>query len=442
MRILNSKKAKNLLILIVISAFVLTAWSWIIPFDGAPDEIHHYEVVQYIARHFRWPVFGPQGDLYIRSAPGTRDGMVFGFYALQSTFPYLIPAIILRLFSFDSDENYHIARIGSVIYGVIAIIALFLAVLTLFPRSPLLQRIIVSLPLVVPQSAYIFSYINQDSFGIMANNLLFAALVKFKFRKKMNLWAWFAIGGAWMLTAMARQHVAILGTLMVFVFFIYSQHRNDFRKWIQLIGTSIMPLFVIFCWLLRNYLLYSDPFLQKTARSAWDHWLELVAPHLLRPSFAAQGYSLSTFVFSTPWASETFKSFWAKFGYMSLEPWQYVYWIYALISVVFIAGFFLYLAKSRDFFLVSFGILFLVLLGLHGYKNYTGDFQPQGRYLMIGQSLIFSILGIGMRFFVSNFKNRPKKIVIICVFVALSIINLSIMWLIIPKIPGVSPVGE
>lgn len=435
------KNTRDLLILTIMSGSLLATWSWLLPFDGGPDEIHHYEVVRYIAYHLRWPVFGPHGDLYIRKAPGTRDGMVFGFYALQSTYPYLIPAFILRSLSF-LKLDYHAARIGSIIYGIISIIALSSAVSTLFPRHLYLQRMIVALPLLIPQSAYIFAYINQDSFGIMAINLLFCSLICLEYSGKENIKTWLRIGGSWALTAMSRQHVAIFGTLMVFVFFVFSRYRSNMKIWIKLIMTSTIPGFVIFCWALRNYMLYSDPFLQQVARSAWNHWLELVAPHLLHPSFASQGYSLAAFVFLTPWASETFKSFWAKFGYMNIEPPSYIYWVYAIFSAVFVLSFVFYIVKLKNVRLVPFVILSLALLCLHGYKNYVGDFQPQGRYLMIGQPLIFSIFGIGAAHLFLNFENKSGRIAIFDVVFMLSVIHLLVFKSVISRIIGVNLIGE
>lgn len=435
------KNTRDLLILMIMSGSILTIWSWLLPFDGGPDEIHHYEVVKYIAYHFRWPVFGPHGDLYVRNAPGTRDGMVFGFYALQSTYPYLIPAIALRLLSF-SNFDYHIARFGSIIYGIVSIIALNSAVYILFPRHFPSRRMIVAFALLIPQSAYIFSYINQDSFGIMAINLLFYSLIRLEYSEKVDMKMWLRIGGSWALTAMSRQHVATFATLMVLVFFVFSRYRSGVKWWIKLIVTSIIPNFVIFCWILRNYMLYSDPLLRQVARDAWSHWLELVAPHLLRPSFANQGYSFPAFIFLTPWASETFKSFWAKFGYMNIEPSLYFYWIYAILLAVFVLNFVFYFGNFKKIGLVPFLVLPLILLGLHGYKNYVGDFQPQGRYLLIGQPLLFSAFGMGIEYLSSNFGKIGGKIVIFGIAFILSIIHLLILASVMPRIPGVKLIGE
>jgi hypothetical protein len=58
-------------------------WSFVIPFDGAPDEVHKYDIVYFMWKYNRIPVFGPQpgADVYIRPAPGTRDGYVYDIVA-------------------------------------------------------------------------------------------------------------------------------------------------------------------------------------------------------------------------------------------------------------------------------------------------------------------------------------------------------------------------
>jgi len=75
-------------------------WSLTIPFDGAPDEIHKYEIVYFIWKSHHLPAFGPSADVYIRQAPGTRDGYVYGAaatypcgaYLLAASFMYLTPS--------------------------------------------------------------------------------------------------------------------------------------------------------------------------------------------------------------------------------------------------------------------------------------------------------------------------------------------------------------
>lgn len=434
---INLAYLKEVLV-ILISAVMFMGWSLLVPFDGAPDEIHHYEIISYIARHFRWPVFGPQGDVYIRDAPGTRDGKVFGFYALQPTYPYLLPALLLRIGGYD----YRFGRFGSVLYGIITIYVLFRISCLLFPRLPILSHIIPIIAALIPQFSYIFSYMNQDSFGLMAIGLLFLSAIKLRLTSKPSLAMWLAVGGSWGLVAMARQHVWIFGTLMVLNIFVISESSKYIKRWIKLCCASIIPGFVILCWMLRNYLLYSDPMLWATARRAWETWLSTVAPYLLRPSFAFQGYSFVDFISLTDWKSETFKSFWAKFGYMNVEPPGQIYSIYIVLTSVFIilAVILIVISKNKDL-ICSIGLL-IVLIFAHAYKNYTGDFQPQGRYLMIGYPIGFWIFGMIVQYLLSTFQSF-KSIVLFAILFSICLLivgYLLIFCCVIPKIPGIIPV--
>jgi hypothetical protein len=425
---IRTHKMNSTLLLAICSSFIFAIWSWLVPFDGGPDEIHHYEIVRFIAHYFRWPVFGPDRDLYMRVVPGTRDGWVFGFYALYPTYPYLIPALLMRLSPLKNLE-LHFARLASVGYGVLTVIALYRAALLIFPKSVSVRRLVPALSILIPQSAYLFSYINQDSFGIMAISILFWALSVIKNTNKPSLWNWLAVAVAWGLTTMTRQHIWVFGTLMVISFWQWlspSHHRN-FTK---LIGIAVVPAFVLLCWFLRNYLVYSDPILYKTARVAWITWLRVVGFPVF-PSFSEQGYSWAQFLFYTSWAWETFKSFWAKFGYMNVEIPGKLYLIYGIFLLVSLICFVYYMINRRDMFLAQFLSLVIVLVLLHAYKNYTGDFQPQGRYLMIAQPVIFSIISIGLY----QLKQNSRFAFILIIFLIV-LIHLSILISCVPKIPG------
>ena len=431
---IHARRMNSTLLLAICAGLIFAIWSYLVPFDGGPDEIHHYEVVHFIARYLRWPTFGPERDLYMRVAPGTRDGWVFGFYALYPTYPYLISALLIRL-SPSPNLEVHLARLASVGYGVMTVIALHRAARLIFPRSALAQCLVPALSILIPQSAYLFAYINQDSFGIMSTSILFWALVVLKNTDKPSLWNWLAVAMAWGLTTMTRQHVWVFGALMVLSFWQWPNPRWHRRWKIQLLGSAIFPAFVLFCWLLRNYMVYSDWFLYKTARAAWVSWLQVVAPRFLNPPFSEQGYSLSQFLFSTPWAWETFKSFWAKFGYMSVEIPNKLYMMYGIFLIASVACFVVCVLNSREMFFVQFLSMALALVILHAYKNYTGDFQPQGRYLMIGQPVVFSIISCGL------YQMKRNSWLIFAAFMFIVVlIHLEILASIVPKIPGVNPI--
>lgn len=427
------RRINSTLILAICAGLIFAIWSWLVPFDGGPDEIHHYEVVRFIARHLRWPIFGPDHDLYMRVAPGTRDGRVFGFYALYPTYPYLISALLMSLSPFPNLE-VHFARMASVGYGMMTVIALHRAAQMIFPRSASAQLLVPVLAILIPQSAYLFSYVNQDSFGIMSVSVLFWALVVFINTDKPSLWNWLAVTVAWGLTTMTRQHVWVFGTLMVISFWQWSNPRWG-RHWgIRFVGASILPIFVLLCWFFRNYKIYSDLFLYKTARAAWTSWLQAVGFQFLNPSFSEQGYSWLQFLSSTPWISETFKSFWAKFGYMNVEISGKLYMIYAIFLVLSLIGFVSYVINYRNMFFAQLLSLTIALIILHGYKNYTGDFQPQGRYLMIAQPVIFSIISCGLYQI-----KRKYRVLFIALILIIALIHLEILGSVIPKIPGVDP---
>jgi len=108
--------------------------------------------------------------------------------------------------------------------------------------------------------------------------------------------------------------------------------------------------------------------------------------------------------------------------------------IYAIFLVLSLIGFVSYVINYRNMFFVQLLSLTIALIILHGYKNYTGDFQPQGRYLMIAQPVIFSIISCGLYQI-----KRKYRVLFIALILIIALIHLEILGSAIPKIPGVDP---
>ena len=69
-------------------------WSLTIPFDGAPDEISKYDIVYFVSRHGRVPVFGPEADVYLRAEPARIFPYVSGMVATYPVGAHLGHAVL------------------------------------------------------------------------------------------------------------------------------------------------------------------------------------------------------------------------------------------------------------------------------------------------------------------------------------------------------------
>ena len=180
-------------------------------------------------------------------------------------------------------------------------------------------------------------------------------------------------------------------------------------------------------WYARNYLLYGDIFGFSTVKKTF----ETLAPN--QNTLADLGYNSFTALFGTNWSEWSLKSFFAVFGWTSIDIPIFFYGaIFLFIALSFFGWLFRCAEikniskeslskKSPLYIAVIFTIISSIWLSL--WTSVYNDFQPQGRYLF--PALIPIMIGLinGIQHF-SRIINASEKI-----FTGLLAGLMTILWI-------------
>ncbi len=165
----------------VLALLLGLATAWLIPFGGgvsdpncAPDELAHFSYVEALASgHFEsWPesddrmAFFPPGQYLFQTL-----GLLAGRAGLDAPELYRVPIGDAEL------EGFPIARLGSVLLGVLAVVLLAdaAAVVTGSRRAGVVAGVIAAL---FPQRFFQFGYVNNDAFTFACGALAIAGLAR------------------------------------------------------------------------------------------------------------------------------------------------------------------------------------------------------------------------------------------------------------------------
>jgi len=365
-------------------------WAAIIPFDGAPDEIHHFEVVQFIMDHRRLPVFGEGGDLYIRIDPNTRDGKVLGLYATQPNGAYVLEAICASLIQLSGrSEGYLGARLASVVAGTITVLLAYRIAKLLFPRK---KQLVWGLPILVafvPQVTYVSAYVNQDAFTMMVTSLVLWLWVS-GMAKGWSRGSCIALGIALALVGVARQNGWTVAFPLLPLVLLLSLRGGVKVVLERLVVVFVPPSCVLGWWFARNYYLYGDILASRVAGEAWLTWLSDLVPNW--EPYVAKGHNFVTILTRSRWLELSFKSFWGFFGYGTVFLDDLIYWLIlvsCLLGGLALFRRFILMLLARNLHpgswqfqaLTIFALAIAIITVASLYSSLYQDFQPQSRYL-------------------------------------------------------------
>jgi len=403
-RMLSSKAERERLALIVILAFALVnglVWSLAIPFDGAPDEIHKYEIVHFIWENHRLPVFGAASDVYIRKVPGTRDGYVYG---AASTYPpgaYMLGAWTMTLAPVYAPAGLlYAARASSVMCTVATLYFAYKLVRALFGSAGYALAVTACIAL-IPQFTYTGAYVGDDAYQIMAVTWGIWATVR-GLQEGWTVRNQAALGLALVLATLGKFN----GWIAVFPFALLalgSTWQQDWRSRLQTWAVMFVPpCMTLGAWLLRNWLLYQDLFALAVGREAW-------ADYAARIDFswvplAEQGYSFLDLFVKTRWLRTMFESFWGYFFYMDVPMAGPIYTALLVGCALGAAATLWALRKRRSAMfrrtataavLACAALAFILLFAFSAMTSFYNDYQPQGRYFfpLVVFIVVFLTLG-------------------------------------------------
>lgn len=361
-------------------------WSLIIPFDGAPDEVHKYEIVYFIWKYHRLPVFGPSADVYIREAPGTRDGYVYGLTATSPCGAYLLTALAMLLTPSDIPTVLlHTARLTSVICAIITLYLAYRIVRALW-GSEIYALGVTALIALIPQFTYTGAYVGEDAYQIMAVTWTIWATTRgiqegWMLRNRLSL------GLALVFVSVGKQNGWVAGFPFVLLA-LFSTWRGNWRERLQAWASMFLPgCLTLGSWLARNWLLYHDPLALGTARTAWQDYMTRLG--LTWIPYSQRGYSLVDLVIGTRWLRTMFESFWGRFFYMDVPMDTRIYLALFAGCLVAAGSTVWAVLRKRDKTLPNqatvkilgcAGLAFVLLFASAAANSLYNDYQAQGRY--------------------------------------------------------------
>lgn len=387
------ERGRELLFLLLFGIF-LFMWAVIQPFNASPDEPMRYRICQYLYENRTLPPHG--GD------PSIRDAAWGYSYAFFPILPQTMGAFFMTVASWFSKDAFVLlmaARMVSVASGVVTAWFSLRIGEKLWGRTNL-KWLFTVLITMLPQFVFLCSYVNSDSFAVMATSvIIYSWLLGMESGWSYRSCITMAIGIILCAMCYYDAYGVILASILVVCVSLLRQWK-DRRKRLDLIKKVLLiaglVLLGIAWWFIRNAVLYQGDFLGLATS---EEYSQQFAAENLKPSNRYlplhEGASLWDMLFSWGWIKAAGISFIGCFGYVSipLKIWMYV--IYVAVIVIG-AGAALWHAitrvKTKDglpgtgwqnrVWIAALLITGIIPNLLNLYHSYYVDFQPQGRYSM------------------------------------------------------------
>jgi hypothetical protein len=356
----------NALFISLILAYTILGFYliWHIPYSfpfGGPDELMHLSMADYISRHLEWPQWDSQE--VVRNAYGVS-------YSAGGSIIYWLHGLSYKLF------GHH--RIGAFI-----LLLLYLGLSVWIYRKSVLAGFLLLAGL-LPQTLFIFSYVNSDA-GTVVSALLMGmgtALFVTGENRVRNMLIFFFFAG---LAVTARQHLWAIAFLTFVWAIVYKRHtwlQYEKKYWLYALLLALLPAS---WWFVTSYLSNAGDILGvfTNAKSI----AKFGNPDLPSLARAWNDISVSDFL------DATLISLYANWGWMSLALDKYAYYSVSVVSLLIVALLYTKIDKRLFFFFVlliaaNFGFMLL-------YSTYY-DYQAQGRYLFPSFYIVLGMIAMIM----------------------------------------------
>jgi len=376
-----SKQEIGYCILIFLFYFI---WAVSIKLGYAPDEQMRYDVSWFLYNNNRLPVY----DELLNTMWG------FSYAHLPTVLCNLlsyIPMKIVGMFTQDMFALLVAARMISVCAGAGTIYFLFKSARLML--KPYLKWFVVIFVSMIPQFAFLSSYLNNDIVAVFGSSIIFYAWVhalKFKWNRKNALYL--AVGISVCALAYYNSYGWILCSIFLFIITYLMQNQKDYKGMMKLgILIAVVVLGCISYMFIRHVVLYGDLLGLQTQRYYGN--LYAMEGHQFegRHTAANVDMPLLTMLFAVGWVQNSFRSFVGVFGHMVYYCPEWIYFVYILFFVVALIGFVLNLVgllKEKNIMqlLLSGSTVLCIVIPfiLSIIYSYNVDYQPQGRYLYPG----------------------------------------------------------
>lgn len=404
---LMKKLTKDVYMEVLFFAFVLgiwLLWAFILPLNEGPDENMRLQIAQFILKYGKLPT-GDQKEIM---------DYTWGFtYAFRPILPQMLEALFMRIamvFTRDAFALLFSARLVSVLSG--AVFFWYVKALgdMLFERKSL-RWVFLLLNVCLPQSSFLFTYLNCDSMALTASAMILYYLLK-GMRNGFSVPAcvWLGVSLSICVLSYYNAYGFLITAVLIFSGYYLERIRKGdackgefLRKGLLVSG---IVLVLAGWWFVRNYMLYDGDFLGLRTQ---EECAQRYAMDIFKPSGRRNGVnmgiSLADMLFRSDWALLVFKSF---VGILAPLTKAHRAWIFAGYGLLFLAGGTGILREciqalgrrygrknrgnarnGREAFDASrlmfhAGLVTAVLLPniMNIWYSYSNDYQPQGRYSM------------------------------------------------------------
>lgn len=344
---------------VVVGVALRLYWVWLLPFNDAPDEYCHYAMVLLMRTDHRLPTMADVPARVPVSYPALPQ---IGYFPCAAT-----------LFAVKPYEPgaFRAARVGNVLVGALTLAGAFIAAILYFPRRPEIAVAATWGMALHPQLVFLNSYVNNDSSMVLTCTLLWL------------IWGWIGASG------MTLRNAVALGVCCGVALMTKTNSVSVAAAGLPVLAMEIrrgkLPLCVLAAcvtlltcapWFAWSYAKHGV-FTGVEVHRQW--WLDHLKSMGIKQGFLTEE-NFPAF------AVDTWKSYWAAFGYCStlLKEWQY-----HVVSIAAGAAFGLLASRGRH---LGLGSRWLVLstmplgialaFGLHAAHSANFGLTPQGRYML------------------------------------------------------------
>ena len=405
-------------------------WTVSQPYNSCPDEKMKWDICKYIAEH--------------NSIPDGRDesirDSIWGIsYAFQPILTYMICAVFVKIASIFTTQQFALvvaARLVSTISMTLTIYFVIKIANKLFKDKGIYQYLFIVFIAFQPITAFLASYINNDSTAILAISIIIYLWIlglESNWKTKHCI----LLGGAVGFCALTYYNA--YGYILCSVLICLSSAVLNKMDAKEIAKKALIVASVAFAvagwWFVRNAIIYDGDILgTKTQNEYGDKYaLEQYKPSV-RKTPENSNESIWHMLNEDAWANTTAKSFVGIFGYHSILMSNKIY--YSYLGLWLIGGLgcllkfkdlFIYKKEEKSKYILNyiFVIAIIIPILLSIIYSYTSDFQPQGRYIMgIIIPFVYFVVN-GIQTMLEKFIKSEKIRNIIIIMIMLLIIAIS-----------------
>lgn len=432
--------------IVVLYLGIGTLYAVVTPIWQVPDEPAHYNYIRALADGRGFPVLEPDDydqehleQLTSRGFPADLSVDGLRYEAHQPPLYYMLATPIYLLFGGALLP----LRMFSVLLGAGLLIVAFGTVGRVFPRRPELGLMAAAFIAFIPQHLTMTAGVNNDTLAELIVGCTLWTLAAYvgggqecptPDAEEQRPWHVGLLLAAALLTKTTAY--AVIGVAVGAVAIRWNRER---RPWSWAAGQL--------AWMLGPALLFSAPwFIRNGLMYGWHDPLGLVRHEAVVAGQPRTHEWLSTHGWGglvTRFVRTTFQSFWGQFGWMAVPLPGRVYRALALLSLLLMAGFLVWLIRGRrgditgplihhpvSLLALSAGLTFLAF----GWYNLT-FVQHQGRYLYPALISLATAAALGLDTLTRSVAATARRWVLAAFFAGMASFALyCLFWVVVPNL--------